>query len=122
MKRPLEELHITLTRQELRMDAGPLLTTVLGRFFGGHGGFIDVLAGSVPSPVAANPAKIKRFWRGDLTGEVGGKLCACDEKAPLAGNVVRMLPSSDAHQFLALARIFSGTIKAGDEVDVLGER
>ena len=45
----------------------------------------------------------------------------CDSAGPLVINVVKMLRTPDATDFLALGRVLSGTVRAGQEVDVCGE-
>ena len=37
----LRELGVSLTKEQLRMDALPLLKLVLSGWFGGHGGVVD---------------------------------------------------------------------------------
>ena len=122
LTRLLGELRISLSKKQLRLDAEPLLKLVMRQFFRGHGGFIDALTQTVPSPVAGAEAKVRRTWRGDAKGALGRSMCACDAKGALMVNVVKMFRTPDAEDFLAFGRVLSGVVKSGMEVDVLGER
>jgi len=46
---------------------------------------------------------------------------ACNPRGPLVLFICKLFPKSDCSAFDALARIMSGTVKAGDKVRVLGE-
>jgi len=43
---------------QLHLDPKPLLRLVLGRFFGNTGGFVDMVAKHVPSPIAGAAMKV----------------------------------------------------------------
>ena len=120
LPRVLETLHISLTRQQLQMDPAPLLRLVMQQFFEGHDGLVDALL-QFPDPISAAPEKVRRFWRGEGTSEAAEAMCRCDPAGPLVINVVKMLRTPDATDFLALGRVLSGTVRAGEEVDVCGE-
>jgi U5 small nuclear ribonucleoprotein component len=48
-------------------------------------------------------------------------MLACDPEGPLVINITKLFPSPDAQEFHAFGRIFSGTVRNGQEVRVLGE-
>lgn len=121
LKRVLAELHISLTKQQLRMDAAPLLKLVMKQFFNGHGGFVDSLLQIFPDPITAAEGKVRRFWKGEMGSALGEAMCKCDPAGPLVINVVRMYRTQDARDFVAFGRVMSGTVQAGQEVDVCGE-
>ena len=116
----LRDLGVSLTKEQLRMDALPLLKLVLSAWFGGHGGVVDSIVEVVPSPIAGAERKVRRCWKGEEDSEVCQAMNRCDPKGPLVIHVVKMFPTPDASDFVALGRVFSGTVKPGMEVDVLG--
>ena len=122
LSRVLTELKITLTKQQLQMDANPLLKLVMQQYFRDHTGFVDAILDNVPSPIDGAESKVRRTWSGDATSETGKSMCACDSKGVLMMNVVKMYRTPDATDFLAFGRVLSGVVKSGMEVDVLGER
>ena len=116
----LSELGVSLTKEQLRLDALPLLKLVMPRFFGSQGGIVDAIVRSVPSPIAGAARKIRRCWKGEEDSELRRAMEQCDAKGPLVIHVVKMFPTPDASDFVALGRVFSGTVKPGMDVDVLG--
>lgn len=121
LTRVLDELHISLTKKQLQLDPAPLLKLVMSQFFGSHAGLVDTLLSSFPDPITAAPEKIHRFWQGDQTSEVATAMSHCDSAGPLVINVVKMYRNQDASDFVAFGRVMSGTVQAGQEVDVCGE-
>lgn len=122
LSRVLNELHISLTKQELQMDAAPLLKRVMSQFFPSHGGLVTSLVETVPTPLIATKEKVDRCWLGDRESSLYKAMCDCDPKGPLVINIVKMIHNQDASDFMAFGRILSGTVKKDMEVDVLGER
>ena len=118
----LKELGISLTKQELQMDASPLLKLVMKQYFNSHGGLVDALVQNIPDALSATKEKVRRFWMGDPSSSLASSMNECDPKGPLVINIVKMIPTQDASDFLAFGRILSGTLKSGMEVDVLGEK
>ena len=117
----LEDMHIVLSKQELQMDAAPLLKLVMRQFFPDHGGLVDALVQTVPNPMEATRLKVQRFWLGESASSLGQAMSECNAKGPLVINVVKMMRNQDGSDFMAFGRILSGTVKSGMEVDVLGE-
>ena len=48
-------------------------------------------------------------------------MLACDAAAPLMVNVTKMYHTPDCESFDAFGRVLAGTLRVGDEVNVLGE-
>ena len=46
----------------------------------------------------------------------------CDKNGPSMAMVTRMLPSSDKGRFYALARVFSGKLGTGQQVNIMGTK
>lgn len=139
LARTLRDVGVKLSKPELHLDPKPLLRLILSRFFGNASGFVDMVATWVPSPVAAARGKVAHCYTGELLsdGDVGlssagngatadGQVVAramaqCDPAGPLVMNVVKLYSSPDGTSFHALGRVYSGTLRAGDRVRVLGE-
>ena len=77
-----------------------------------------VLAMSIehhPNPVDAQKYRIPKIWHGDLDSEVGKGLINCDAKAEPSFVPIKIVIDKHAGE-VAAGRLFSGTIKQGDEV------
>ena len=80
---------------------------------------LDMVAEHFPNPVDAQPRRIPRVWRGDGESELAQQMGGVDD----GGEVVFMVTdiSMDPHAGeIATGRLFSGTIKQGQELYVSG--
>jgi elongation factor 2 len=85
-------------------DKAPLHEAVLGMVVQHH-----------PPPHIAQRYRIPKIWPGDLESDIGKSLLACDEKGPAVMMVTTINVDPQAGR-IATGRLFSGTIKDGDEV------
>ncbi len=68
-----------------------------------------------PNPVQAQEYRIPKIWHGDLDSEQGKSLTQCDEKGKPAFVCTKIVVDKHAGE-IAAGRLFSGTLKGGDEV------
>jgi len=68
-----------------------------------------------PNPVDAQKYRIPKIWHGELDSEIGKSLLACDPKGAPAFVPIKIVVDKHAGE-VAAGRLFSGTIKQGDEV------
>ncbi|MFH0961451.1 MAG: elongation factor EF-2 [archaeon] len=88
----------------------PLTTTLL-----------QMVIKHLPDPVSAQAYRIKKIWHGDLESVVGKALLTCDPNGPTVGVVTKVI--SDPHAgTVAAVRLYSGTIHAGQIVELIGEK
>ena len=123
LKRTLSALGVRLKKQEAEMDPKPLLTLVFGKLFGDLTGFADMVARHVPSPAEsqASRGKVDRGYGGALGTACVAAMRASDPNGPLMMHVTKLYSTPDGEDFLSFGRIYSGTLKLGDSVKVLGD-
>ena len=85
-------------------DRSPLHEAVLGMVVQHH-----------PPPHVAQRYRIPKIWPGDLESDLGKSLLTCDEKGPVVMMVTTINVDPQAGR-VATGRLFSGTVKDGDEV------
>jgi len=68
-----------------------------------------------PNPVDAQKYRIPKIWHGEADSEVGKSLINCDAKGPPVFMPIKIVVDKHAGE-VACGRLFSGTIKQGDEV------
>jgi elongation factor 2 len=68
-----------------------------------------------PNPVDAQKYRIPKIWHGDLDSEIGKSLMNCDAKGGVAFVPIKIVVDKHAGE-VAGGRLFSGSIKQGDEV------
>src|SRR5919112_2061501 len=85
-------------------ERSPLHEAVLGMVVQHH-----------PPPHVAQRYRIPKIWPGDLESDLGKSLLACDEKGPVVMMVTTINVDPQAGR-VATGRLFSGTVKDGDEI------
>ena len=68
-----------------------------------------------PPPHVAQKYRIPKIWPGDLNSDIGKTLIECDERGPVLMMVTTINVDPQAGR-VATGRLYSGTIKDGDEV------
>ena len=68
-----------------------------------------------PNPVEAQKYRIPKIWHGDLDSKVGKSLINCNPDGPPVFMPIKIVVDKHAGE-VAAGRLFSGTIKQGDEL------
>jgi len=77
---------------------------------------MDVVVTHLPSPLEAQKYRIGRIWKGDAESEFGKQLLACDPNGEPAFVITRIVIEPRSGKEVSAGRLFSGTIKVGQEV------
>lgn len=117
----LKSLGIQMKGREINLDPKPLLKLALSRFFGYPRGFVEMIVKTIPSPIDGTSNKVSQYYTGYQSSTVAQSMRKCDASGPLVANVVKLFNTPDGNKFLALARIYSGSVSVGQRVRVLGE-
>lgn len=80
-----------------------------------HDAVLGMVVEHHPPPHVAQKYRIPKIWPGDLNSDIGKALIACDEKGPALMMVTTINVDPQAGR-VATGRLYSGTIKDGDEV------
>ena len=80
-----------------------------------HEAILGMVVQHHPPPHVAQRYRIPKIWPGDLESALGKSLLACDEKGPVPMMVTTINVDPQAGR-VATGRLFSGTVKDGDEV------
>ena len=71
-----------------------------------------------PPPHVAQKYRIPKIWKGDLDSDIGKAILNCDDNGPAVMMVVNMQMDPAAGP-VAIGRLFSGTVKDGDTVNLI---
>lgn len=121
LPRVCDELGIHLTKEESRLNIRPLLRIVLSRFFGAFTGFTSMCVNHIPSPLTNARKKVEHLYTGPLDTELAESMFDCSPDGPLMVYTTKLYPTSDAAVFHVFGRVMSGTLKANQNVRILGE-
>lgn len=83
-----------------------------------HDAVLGMVVQHHPPPHVAQKYRIPKIWPGDLNSEIGKALLECDDKGPAVMMVTTINVDPQAGR-IATGRLFSGTVKDGDEVYLL---
>ncbi|MDD1700005.1 MAG: elongation factor EF-2 [Methanoregula sp.] len=80
---------------------------------------LDIVVRHLPDPLEAQPRRVNVIWHGDKTTKEGKAMLSCDATGPVAMMVTDI--SFDPHAGeVATGRLFSGSLKRGDGLYVMG--
>jgi elongation factor 2 len=77
---------------------------------------LDMAVNHLPNPLDAQRYRIPKIWHGDLDSELGKSLMNCDPKGKVAFVINRIVIDPRSGKEISAGRLFSGTLKIGQEV------
>ena len=80
-----------------------------------HEVVLDMVINNHPDPVIAQRYRIPKIWHGDLESDAGKDLMSCNINGEVAFVPIKIVVDPHAGE-VACGRLFSGTIKQGDEL------
>src|SRR3989338_3074986 len=86
-----------------------------------HKVVLDIVARHHPDPKKAQSYMIPKIWQGDLESPEGKSLLKCDPNGVVAFVVTKIVVDKHAGE-IAAGRLFSGTVKQGEEVFMIGAK
>ncbi|MHA2224283.1 MAG: GTP-binding protein [Candidatus Hodarchaeales archaeon] len=124
-EKDIESLKKVAEQLELRLDENVWLEppkriakALLEKWLPVEKAVLDMVVQFCPSPLEAQKYRFKSFWDGDLESPEGKALLECDLDGPVMITISKMIPSK-AKRIIAMGRIFSGTIRAGQKIKTL---
>ncbi|CAI4232119.1 unnamed protein product [Auanema sp. JU1783] len=118
----MNELGIRLSKEEQKMNVRPLIALVCKRFFGDFTAFVDLVVKNIKSPQENAKTKIEQTWLGPADSKLAQEMYKCDANGPLMVHTTKNYPTDDATSFRVFGRVLNGTLEAGAEVRILGEK
>src|SRR3989344_4288447 len=74
-----------------------------------------------PNPRQAQEYRIPKLWHGELESEIGKSLLSCDPNGPVVFVCTKIVIDKNAGE-VAAGRMFSGTVKHGQELFLIGAK
>ena len=116
----LEKLGIKLTTEEMETTGKILMRNVMQKWIDASDALIEMIILHLPSPKVSQKYRTLYLYQGPMDDECAKAMINCDPNGPVMMFVSKMVPTSDNGRFYAFGRVFSGKIKQGDKVRILG--
>jgi len=81
---------------------------------------LNMVVHHLPDPLEAQKYRVPKIWHGDIDSEIGKSMLAMNKDGPLAIIITKVVPDPHAG-LVAAGRIFSGTIRKGEEVRLVNQ-
>jgi elongation factor 2 len=82
---------------------------------------LNMVVEAMPPPHVAQKYRISKIWRGDADSEIGQAMTNCDDNGPAVMCVANIVVDPQAG-VVATGRLFSGTVREGDTVQLIGAK
>lgn len=116
----LPQLGVSLTSDEKDLAGKPLLKTIMRKFLPAAEALLQMIVKHLPSPVIAQKYRVETLYEGPMDDECANAIRACDPEGPLMLYISKMVPTTDKGRFYAFGRVFSGTVRTGQKVRIMG--
>jgi len=113
-------LSIPLTAEEKEQTGKALLKSVMRKFLPAADALLEMIVLHLPSPVKAQQYRVPTLYEGPEDDECATAIKNCDPNGPLMLYISKMVPTSDKGRFYAFGRVFSGTVRTGQKVRIMG--
>lgn len=116
----VERLGIKLTKDEIEDNNNKnIVRAIMRKWIQAGDAVLETVIEHLPSPKTAQKYRGLELYTGDLNSDIGQAIVNCDANGPMTMFVSKMFPANDG-RFYAFGRVFSGTIKGGQQVKIMG--
>ena len=120
----IRALGLQFSKKDLEEASGrqkDYLKLVMRSWLPAGDALLNMIVDHLPSPIEAQPYRVENLYSGPMDSPEVGYIAKCDKNAPLSMYISSMLESPDKGAgFIALGRVFSGSVKTSQEVRILG--
>jgi len=119
----IEALQLKFTKKDLEKASNrqkDYLKLVMRTWIPAGNALLDMIAEHLPSPAVAQQYRCENLYTGPLDSEEANAVRTCDSSGPMSMYVSKLVPTAEKGRFIAFGRVFSGTIKTGQEIRILG--
>jgi len=116
----LSAVGVSLTKEDLELRQKPLLKRCMQKWLPAHDALLEMLVQHLPSPRQAQKYRVAALYTGPLDDVWAEGIRKCDADGPLMLYISKMIPTPDKGRFFAFGRVFSGTVRTGQKVKIMG--
>merc|ERR1719410_908663 len=119
----ISALRLKFTKKDLEKAMNrnkDYLKLVMRTWIPAGNALLDMIVEHLPSPDVAQSYRAELLYTGPMGSEEALAIAKCDQHGPMSMYISKMVPTSEKGRFYAFGRVFSGTIKTGQEIRILG--
>jgi len=116
----LNAVGVQLTKDDLELRQKPLLKRCMQKWLPAHDALLEMLVQHLPSPIVAQRYRVSGLYTGPLDDKWANGIRQCDMEGPLMMYISKLIPTPDKGRFFAFGRVFSGTVRTGGKVRIMG--
>jgi len=119
----IQALNLKLKKDEYKAAQGKakdLLKLIMRTWIPAGDTLFHMIVEHLPSPVVAQTYRVENLYSGPLDSEEAEAVRKCDRNGPMSMYVSKMVPTTEKGRFIAFGRVFSGIVKTGQEIRILG--
>lgn len=120
LQKLLSSLDIKLTTEDKELRQKPLMKRVLQKWLPADQALLEMMVLHLPAPATAQKYRAETLYEGPPDDAACTGIRNCDPNGPLMLYVSKMVPSADKGRFIAYGRVFSGTVRTGMKVRIMG--
>lgn len=120
LEKILATFDIKINNDDKQLKQKNLMKRILQKFLPADKALLEMIALQLPSPAKAQSYRVDTLYEGPLDDFIATAIRKCDPSGPLMIYISKMIPSTDKGRFIAFGRVFSGTVKTGQKVRIMG--
>nr|BAS01493.1 translation elongation factor EF2 [Lotharella vacuolata] len=97
-----------------------LMKKIMQSWIPAHKSILEMIIDHLPSPEKSQVYRTEIIYEGPIDDIYSKAMKKCDPYGPLMIYISKMIPNIDNSRFLAFGRIFSGTVKSGIKIRIMG--
>uniref|UniRef100_A0A7S0VAR1 Tr-type G domain-containing protein n=1 Tax=Hemiselmis tepida TaxID=464990 RepID=A0A7S0VAR1_9CRYP len=120
LEEALSSFDIKLSGEDKKLTQKHLMKKVLQKWLPASSALLETIVINLPSPAKAQSYRVQNLYEGPMDDETALSIKNCNASGPLIVYISKMIPSTDKGRFVAFGRVFSGTVKTGQKVRIMG--
>jgi elongation factor 2 len=115
----LAKLEVTIPKDARELVGKPLLKRIMQTWLPAAEALLMMIVNHLPSPAIAQRYRVENLYSGPPDDASAEGIRNCNPDGPLMMYVSKMVPTSEKGRFYGFGRVFSGTIKTGQQVRIM---
>ena len=113
-------LDIKMKESEKELKGKDLVRNIFMKWLNAGNTILEMIVTMLPSPRQAQKYRTNHLYEGPQDDACAIAMRECDPNGPLMIYISKMVMSNEKGRFYAFGRVFSGTVKTGQKIRIMG--